>query len=88
MSSRPACSSLIEVRPIGYGAGSESYDHAKVGILGGTLLAALLAAVVLRLRNRRYKQLYAEEQRDVDQDGIPDAWDPVDDRSSPPFAEG
>ncbi len=58
----------------------ESFDHAKVGILFGTLLAALLAAVILRMRNRRYKQMYAAESRDVDQDGIPDAWDAVDDR--------
>ena len=58
----------------------ESFDHAKVGILFGTLLAALLAAVILRMRNRRYKQMYAAESRDVDRDGIPDAWDAVDDR--------
>jgi NhaA family Na+:H+ antiporter len=76
------------ITELAYGAGSASYDHAKVGILGGTLLAAVLAAVLLRLRNRRYKRIEAEETRDVDRDGIPDAWDPVDDRTSPPFAEG
>ncbi|MDT0274801.1 Na+/H+ antiporter NhaA [Blastococcus goldschmidtiae] len=59
----------------------ESFEHAKVGILFGTLLAAALAAVILRLRNRRYKQMYAAESRDLDQDGIPDAWDTVDDRA-------
>jgi Na+:H+ antiporter, NhaA family len=75
------------ITELAYGAESESYDHAKVGILGGTLVAAALAAVILRLRNRRYKRMYEEEQRDVDQDGIPDAWDPVDDRPSHPSAE-
>ena len=76
------------ITELAYGSESESYDHAKVGILGGTLLAALLAAVVLRLRNRRYKRIEADERRDVDADGIPDAWDPVDDRPRPPFADG
>jgi Na+:H+ antiporter, NhaA family len=69
------------ITELAYGAESESYDHAKVGILGGTVVAALIAAVILRLRNRRYKAMHEEEQRDVDRDGIPDAWDTVDDRA-------
>jgi NhaA family Na+:H+ antiporter len=69
------------ITELAYGAESESYDHAKVGILAGTVLAAVLAAVILRLRNRRYKAMYEEEHRDVDEDGIPDAWDTVDDRA-------
>ena len=69
------------ITELAYGAESESYDHAKVGILAGTIAAALLATVLLRLRNRRYKQMYEEEQRDADRDGIPDAWDTVDDRA-------
>jgi NhaA family Na+:H+ antiporter len=76
------------ITELAYGAESESYDHAKVGILAGTVLAAVLAAVILRLRNRRYKAMYEAEQRDVDRDGIPDAWDPVDDRPTRPSAEG
>ncbi|MGY2083726.1 Na+/H+ antiporter NhaA [Blastococcus sp. SYSU DS0539] len=70
------------ITELAYGAESESYEHAKVGILFGTLLAALLAGVILRLRNRRYKQMYAAETSDVDRDGIPDAWDTVDDRAA------
>jgi NhaA family Na+:H+ antiporter len=76
------------ITELAYGAGSERYDHAKVGILTGTLLAAAVAAVILRLRNRRYKRIEADERRDVDADGIPDAWDPVDDHRPPPFADG
>ncbi len=76
------------ITELAYGAESEAYDHAKVGILAGTLLAALLATVLLRLRNRRYRAVHEEETRDVDADGIPDAWDPVDDRRDGPFAEG
>jgi NhaA family Na+:H+ antiporter len=76
------------ITELAYGAESASYDHAKVGILAGTVLAALLATVLLRLRNRRYRVMYEAEHRDVDQDGIPDAWDPVDDRPNRPSAEG
>jgi NhaA family Na+:H+ antiporter len=45
------------ITELAYGAGSERHDHAKVGILVGTLAAALLASVVLRLRNRRYRRI-------------------------------
>src|SRR3954462_2898971 len=45
---------LITELPYGVG---ESYAHAKVGILAGTVAAAVLAAVVLRLRNRRYRRI-------------------------------
>jgi NhaA family Na+:H+ antiporter len=31
--------------------------HVKIAVLVGSLLAALLAAVVLRLRNRTYRRL-------------------------------
>jgi NhaA family Na+:H+ antiporter len=75
------------VGELAYGTGSGREELVKVGVLAGTLCAALLAAVVLRLRNRRYKRMSAEEERDVDQDGIPDAWDPVDDRSARPSAD-
>jgi Na+:H+ antiporter, NhaA family len=62
------------ITELAYGAESESYDHAKVGILAGTVAAALLAAVVLRLRNRRYRRIAAEETRDTDRDGVPDVY--------------
>ncbi len=76
------------ITELAYGTESPSYDSAKVGILAGTLAAALLATVVLRLRNRRYRVMYEAEQSDVDADGIPDAWDPVDDRAPRPSADG
>jgi NhaA family Na+:H+ antiporter len=37
-------------------------------------LSALLATVVLRLRNRHYRRLAAEEEIDSDDDGIPDVY--------------
>jgi NhaA family Na+:H+ antiporter len=62
------------ITELAYGAGSERYDHAKVGILAGTLTAALLATVVLRLRNRVYRRIAAEETADTDRDGVPDVF--------------
>jgi NhaA family Na+:H+ antiporter len=71
------------ITELAFGLGSETYDHAKVGILTGTILAAALAAVILRLRNRTYKRMYEEERADFDRDGIPDVYqrETVDDRA-------
>jgi Na+:H+ antiporter, NhaA family len=71
------------ITELAFGMGTETYDHAKVGILTGTLLAAILATVVLRLRNRRYKRIYEDERADFDADGIPDVYqrETVDDRA-------
>jgi NhaA family Na+:H+ antiporter len=46
---------------LAFGAGSARDDHAKVGVLLGTVTAALLATGVLRLRNRRYRRIAAAE---------------------------
>jgi Na+:H+ antiporter, NhaA family len=59
---------------LAFGAGSERDEHVKVGVLLGTVLAALLAAVVLRLRNRRYRRIAEQEARDDDGDGVPDVY--------------
>jgi NhaA family Na+:H+ antiporter len=59
---------------LAYGVGSLREEHVKIGVLTGSLLAAVLAAVLLRLRNRHYRTLYEEENRDDDHDGIPDVY--------------
>jgi NhaA family Na+:H+ antiporter len=59
---------------LAYGAGSESDEHVKVGVLVGSLLATALAAVVLRLRNRTYRRISQQEAVDSDLDGIPDSY--------------
>lgn len=46
----------------------------KTAVLTGSLLAALLGVFVLRIRNRAYRQIEAEENRDEDGDGIPDVY--------------
>ena len=62
---------------LAFGAGSDLDDHAKIAVLTGSLIAALLAAVVLRVRNRTHRRLHEEETSDRDRDGIPDAFDPT-----------
>lgn len=54
--------------------GSATQEVAKVGILSASLLAAVLAIIALRFRARHYRRLYDEEERDEDQDGIPDVY--------------
>ena len=58
--------------------GTAADDHVKIGVLLGSLLAALLATVVLRIRNRHYRRICAEEQVDADDDGIPDVYQRAD----------
>ncbi len=62
------------ITELAFGLGSETYDHAKVGILIGTVVAAALATVILRSRNRRYRQMYEEERVDRNADGVPDVY--------------
>ena len=59
---------------LAFGQGSVRDEHAKVGVLVGTVAAALLATVLLRLRNRRYRQIADAEKVDADRDGIPDVY--------------
>ena len=62
------------VSELAFGQGSPHDDHAKVAILVGSLVAALLATVILRLRNRHYGQIAEKEAIDSDNDGIPDVY--------------
>jgi Na+:H+ antiporter, NhaA family len=50
---------------LAFGAGSERDDHAKIGVLAGSLTAGLLASLLLSLRNRTYRRLDEQEQRDA-----------------------
>ncbi|MGB3770377.1 MAG: Na+/H+ antiporter NhaA [Rhodococcus sp. (in: high G+C Gram-positive bacteria)] len=59
---------------LAYGEGSLRDDHVKVGVLTGSLVAATLAAVVLRLRNGVYKRIEERDSVDADGDGIPDVY--------------
>jgi NhaA family Na+:H+ antiporter len=60
---------------LAYGIGSEGDGNAKIGVLTGSVLSALAATVVLRIRNRHYRRLCAEEELDSDADGVPDVYE-------------
>jgi NhaA family Na+:H+ antiporter len=59
---------------LAFGVGTAREEHAKVGVLLGTVAAALLATGVLRLRNRRYRRIAEAEEVDADADGVPDVY--------------
>ncbi|MEU1890714.1 Na+/H+ antiporter NhaA [Streptomyces pristinaespiralis] len=50
-------------------------DQVKASVLMGSLIAAILAAVLLKRRVRVYQALAAEEERDEDMSGIPDIYE-------------
>ncbi len=47
----------------------------KASVLVGSLIAATLATVLLKLRNAKYRSLWEAEERDEDLDGIPDIYE-------------
>jgi Na+:H+ antiporter, NhaA family len=59
---------------LAFGAGTQQDDHVKIGVLLGSLLSAFLAAIVLRVRNRHYRRICAQEAQDADADGVPDVY--------------
>lgn len=59
---------------LAFGAGSIADEHVKIGVLIGSLIAALLATIVLRSRNKVYARIHDDETRDDDLDGIPDVY--------------
>ncbi len=60
---------------LAFGIGTERDAHVKVAVLAGSLLAAALAAVVLRLRNRVHRRICDSEEVDTDHDGVPDVYE-------------
>jgi NhaA family Na+:H+ antiporter len=59
---------------LAYGHESPRQDVVKVAVLTGSVVAALLAAVVLRARNRHYRAVFEAETTDADHDGVPDVY--------------
>ncbi|SDM94281.1 Na+/H+ antiporter NhaA [Streptomyces wuyuanensis] len=49
-------------------------EHIKAAVLLGSLLAAAVAALLVKRRNTIYRRLWEEEMRDEDADGIPDIY--------------
>ncbi|MER8188139.1 Na+/H+ antiporter NhaA [Kitasatospora sp. NPDC094015] len=53
-------------------------ERAKAAVLVGSVLCAMIATLLLKLRNRHYRRLWDEEERDSDGDGIPDVYQQAD----------
>lgn len=56
---------------LAFGAGDRD-DQVKVAVLTASIASALLAAVVLRLRNANYQRIHDAESAHIDRDSIPD----------------
>ena len=65
---------------LAFGVGTEQESAVKVGILAGSSLSALLATVVLRMRNRHYRELRTAETRDRNANGVPDLYQETDEQ--------
>ncbi|MFR0358412.1 Na+/H+ antiporter NhaA [Streptomyces sediminimaris] len=50
-------------------------DEIKAAVLTGSLIAAVLATVLLKIRNAKYRRLCEAEERDDDLDGVPDIYE-------------
>lgn len=50
-------------------------DEVKAAVLLGSLTAAILATVLLKIRNAKYRRMVEDEERDEDADGIPDIYE-------------
>lgn len=59
---------------LAFGSDPTRQEVVKVGVLTGSLLAAGLAAVLLRIRNRHYRSVFELETSDADGDGVPDVY--------------
>jgi Na+:H+ antiporter, NhaA family len=63
-------------------AGSDRSASVKLAVVAGSLIAAVLASVVLGRRNAAYRRIEQRQVEDRDADGIPDVYDSPD-RAAP-----
>lgn len=59
---------------LAFGHGTAAGADVKIGVLCGSVVAGLLAAVVLRSRNAVYRRIHVLETTDADHDGVPDVY--------------
>jgi Na+:H+ antiporter, NhaA family len=57
---------------------AETREHVKAAVLIASVVSAVFACVLLKLRDAKYAKLWADEIRDEDLDGIPDIDQPED----------
>ncbi|MHA7663677.1 Na+/H+ antiporter NhaA [Mycolicibacterium sp. HS_4_1] len=61
---------------LAFGTGTAASADAKIGVLTGSVIAGMLAAVVLLSRNAAYRRIHERETADDDGDGVPDIYQP------------
>lgn len=61
---------------LAFGYGTLTGADVKIGVLAGSVVAGVLAAVVLVSRNAAYRRIEAAETADDDRDGVPDIYGP------------
>ncbi|OBK77891.1 Na+/H+ antiporter NhaA [Mycobacterium sp. 1274761.0] len=59
---------------LAFGHGTAAGDGVKIGVLTGSVVAAVLATTVLLSRNAVYRRIHVLETLDVDHDGVPDVY--------------
>jgi NhaA family Na+:H+ antiporter len=61
---------------LAFAYGSVTAADVKIGVLTGSVIAGMLAAVVLVSRNGEYRRIHEREMADSDHDGVPDVYEP------------
>ncbi|AGB22960.1 sodium/proton antiporter, NhaA family [Mycobacterium sp. JS623] len=59
---------------LAFGYGTPTGDDVKIGVLVGSVIAGVLASVVLLSRNAAYRRIHEFETADADHDGVPDIY--------------
>lgn len=62
------------VAELSFTSGSAELDHAKIAILGASVIAAMCASLILVARNRHYRRIAAADEVDLNRDGVPDTY--------------
>jgi Na+:H+ antiporter, NhaA family len=60
---------------LAFGYGTVTGADVKIGVLTGSVVAGVLAAVVLVSRNAAYRRIAVLETTDADADGVPDVYE-------------
>jgi Na+:H+ antiporter, NhaA family len=62
------------ISELAFGYGTSDGSDAKIAVLAGSVVAGLLAAIVLMSRNAAYRRIHEAETADTDHDGVPDIY--------------
>ena len=62
------------ISELAFGYGTQDGSDAKIAVLAGSVIAGLLAAIVLTSRNAAYRRIHEAETADDDHDGMPDVY--------------